>query len=154
MYHTIVASRVRNSFRRLSSGDIEQVINQFAPHFQYTFFGHHALSGTRHSREAMRAWFERIFRIFPGTTFDPQTIIVKGWPWDTTIIVRMKVSTTLKTGKPYENVAYQTFRLRWGRILSIETLEDTQHLVETLKELADAGVTEVMATPILDSNAP
>ena len=65
----------------------------------------------------------------------------------------MKVSTTLKTGKLYENAAYQTFRLRWGRILSIETLEDTQHLIETLKELADAGVTEAMAAPILDSNA-
>ncbi len=151
MYHTIVASRVRTSFRRLSSGDIEQVINQFAPHFQYTFLGHHALGGTRHSREAMRAWFERIFRIFPGATFDPQQIMVKGWPWNTIVIIHMKVRATLQTGKPYENNAYQTFQLRWGRITSIETLEDTQYLVETLKELADAGVTEAIAPPILDS---
>jgi ketosteroid isomerase-like protein len=149
VYRMIVARRVRTAWRHLAAGDYEYVLDQFAPGFEYTFVGDHALGGTRHSREAMTGWFERIFELFPGIRFEVADVLVKGWPWRTRAVVLVDVRTEV-AGEPYRNEVAQTIDLRWGRITRIRTLEDTQKLAGALDRLAAAGVHEAQLAAIED----
>ena len=64
---------------------------------------------------ALRAWFARLFGLFPGIRFVVDDIVVAGWPWDTKVAVRLGVRADLADGTVYENEAVQWIRLRWGR---------------------------------------
>lgn len=70
MYHQIVASKVRKGFRDLSSGSCQSTLNQFSPNLYFLFSGDHAMGGECHSLPQMRAWFERLYRLFPGIRFE------------------------------------------------------------------------------------
>ena len=52
---------------------------------------------------------------------------------------------------PYENELAQTIELRWGRIVRIHTLEDTQKLAAALERLEAAGMGEAVAEPIVSA---
>ena len=148
MYRLIVKKKVRDSFGALSRGEPEAVVRQLDPGVRYTFVGDHALGGTRSSADGVRRWFDRVFRLFPGLTFVPRDVLVGGWPWNTTVLVVADVVGEA-AGEPYANRMNQRLSLSWGRITSIETVEDTQLLVRTLERMAAAGVREAVAAPIV-----
>jgi ketosteroid isomerase-like protein len=150
MYASIVASNVRSSWRQLNQHNHSGLIAQFAPRFRYEFYGFHALGGVRRSKKAMEKFFTRIFNIFPNAQFEVGNILVKGMPWNTTVVALVKISATLENGQPYQNQISQTIRIRWGRIVEILTLEDTQKLVQALKIQLEAGIFEAGAAPIAD----
>jgi ketosteroid isomerase-like protein len=150
MYASIVAGNVRSSWRQLNARDHSGLIAQFAPSFRYEFFGIHALGGVRHSKKAMEKFFTRIFNIFPNAQFEVSQILVKGMPWNTTVVALVKISATLANGQSYQNQISQTIRIRWGRIVEIMTLEDTQKLVQALQVQLEAGIAEAGAAPIID----
>jgi ketosteroid isomerase-like protein len=149
VYRRIVEGQVRKAWRHLAAGDHEYVLGQFAPRFEYSFAGDHALGGTRHSREAMTGWFERLFELFPGIRFEVADVLVKGWPWRTRAVVLVDVRTEV-AGEPYRNEVAQTIELRWGRITRIRTLEDTQKLARALQRLGETGVVEAELAAIED----
>ncbi len=149
MYRRIVEARVRKAWRHLAQGNFEYVLDQFAPSFEYSFVGDHALGGTRHSREAMTGWFERLFELFPGIRCEVADVLVKGRPWRTKVVVLVGVATEV-AGEPYRNEVAQTLELRWGRITGIRTLEDTQKLARALERLSEAGVPAAALAAIED----
>jgi ketosteroid isomerase-like protein len=149
MYRAIVARRVRIAWEHLARRDYLYVIDQFAPAFTHSFAGGHALGGERSSRDAQRAWFERLFRLLPGVELTVQDVLVRGWPWRTRAVALIHVRATV-AGRPYENQVAQTIDLRWGRITRIHNLEDTQKLVAALEQLAASGVDEARAEPITE----
>jgi ketosteroid isomerase-like protein len=149
MYRRIVEANVRKAWGRLAAGDYDYVLDQFAGEFEYSFAGDHALGGTRHSREAMTGWFERLFELFPGIRFELVDVLVKGWPWRTKAVALIDVRTNV-AGEPYRNEVAQTIELRWGKITRIHTLEDTQKLDRALRRLAEAGVPQAELAAIED----
>jgi hypothetical protein len=74
---------------------------------------------------------------------------VRGMPWDTRAVALIHVNAGEVDGVPYENELAQTIDLRWGRIVRIHTLEDTQKLAGALERLHAAGVGEALAEPIV-----
>jgi ketosteroid isomerase-like protein len=148
MYHRIVKHKVRNSYRALSRGEHEVVVRQLDPGVRYTFVGDHALGGTRSTADAVGRWFERVFRLFPGLRFLPRDVLVAGWPWNTTVLTVVDLVGEAG-GRPYANRMSQRLALSWGRITSIDTLEDTQLLARTLEGMAAAGIAEAVAEPIV-----
>lgn len=66
------------------------------------------------------------------------------------IAVRNRISGPLPNGERYENLVFQFMTLRWGRVASVESLEDLQVLVKALQIVADHGKSEALADPILD----
>ena len=153
MYHLIVRAKVRGIFAAISRGDYEPMLASLAPTFRYRFYGDHALGGERHTVEAVRLWWERIFRMLPAPTFEVREVLVTGWPWDTRVATSVRVSAPLPGGAQYDNVVNQFIRMRWGRVTSVETLEDTQNLVRTLDHMAAHGHPEAHAAPITDGDA-
>ena len=156
MFRAIVAHRVRGAWSHLGQRDYDYVLDQFAPRFTHSFAGDHALGGVRHTRDAQRAWFERLFRLLANVEFTLDDVLVRGWPWRTRVVTLVRVRGTV-AGEPYENEFVQTLDLRWGRIERIHNLEDTQKLAAALERLAAAGDDEALAAPITDGaqlNAP
>jgi ketosteroid isomerase-like protein len=142
MYHLIVKRRVRQGFQALSAGKYEEVLRQFAPHVRFSFAGDHALSGERHSIEAVRQWFQRLYQFFPGLQFEIHDVVVNGWPGNTVAATRFSVRATLPDGRAYRNSGMQYVRLRWGRIVEDHIYEDTQTLALELQRIAQQTLRE------------
>ena len=96
----------------------------------------------------MIRWWERTFRLLPGATFDVREVLVNGGPWNTRIAVRSQVSGPLPDGNRYENTVYQFMTLKWGKVTSVETVENLQVLERALRVVADSGNEEALASPI------
>jgi ketosteroid isomerase-like protein len=150
MYHRIVAGRVRGTFAAINAGDWEQMVAGMAPSFSYRFYGDHALGGERHTAAALRLWWQRIFWLLPGITFQVDDVLVVGWPWATRIATRLSVDVGLADGSRYQNVVMQFISMRWGKITEVHTLEDTAVLQAALGRLAAQGISEAAAAPITD----
>jgi len=147
MYKTIVTRQIRRAFAQLNQGDHRALLSQLAPDASYEFAGRHALGGRRTGRDLIGNWFGRVYRILPDLHFEPRDVLVKGAPWATRVVTIVDVTGTV-AGAPYTNRMMQIVDLRWARIHSIYTLEDTQYLAETLDRLAAGGLTEAAAAPI------
>ncbi len=150
MYASIVSQNIHASWQELNKHNCAPVLQQMAPKFRYVFLGQHALSGERHTTATLERFFQRIFRVFPNVRFEVSEVLVKGMPWNTTAVALVNATASLANGETYRNEISQTIRLRWGKIVEIRTLEDTQKLVAALAKRLEAGVTEAGAAPIQD----
>lgn len=155
MYRSIVRWRVRSLFAEANRGNWQAIIDTLAPKFVYRFVGDTPLGGTRTTKLAMQAWFQRIYRLVPDAQLLPQMIVVEGAPWNTRVMTYVKFTGTMPpvagaVGAPYENEVMQLMHLRWGRIASVLTIEDTQRFVAILPTLAAAGIADATAAPITD----
>lgn len=101
---------VRFSFDRLSAGDYQILLRATASDVEHTFVGEHALGGTRHSREAMGRWFERLYRLFPGLDFEVKRVLVRGWPWRTVAAIEWVDRARPADGVPYVNEGIHVLR--------------------------------------------
>jgi ketosteroid isomerase-like protein len=158
MYKTLVRAKLNRLFAGASQGNWRPIVDGFDADFSYRFIGNTPLGGTRTTRAAMEAWWSRLLRLFPGARFTPQEIVVEGPPWNTRVMTHILIQATLPgssaaAAAPYENEFMQLMRLRWGRITSIVTIEDTQRFVDVLPRLAEAGLSDATAAPIDDGRA-
>ena len=132
MYHAIVRSRVRALWRRVGAGDYRPAVAMSDPQVTFDFKGDTAISAKFTGREQFERWFEQLFAVFPGLTMRLTDVIVRGWPWRTTVVVRPDITTELIDGTPYRNEAVQWVSMRWGRMTSDEVFEDTLALERAL----------------------
>ena len=142
MYHAIVKRNARRTYAAMSRGNYEAVVRSFADDAVLFFAGDHALGGTYRGRDAIRGWFERLHACFPDLSFEPETIVVDGFPWNTHVATRFRVTATLPGGAPYSNEGMQYLRIRWGRLIEDRVYEDTQVLARALEELSSSGVAQ------------
>lgn len=150
MYHRLVKQIVCQKFERLSQGDYESMLKGMAPSITHIFSGKHSLGGTRHSVPAMRQWFARLFRLFPGLNFEIRSVAVSGWPWLTTITVEWTDRATLADGSDYVNEGVHVIKMRWGKVVYLRAYLDTAVLLATFEGLAAHGLHEAIAAPIED----
>lgn len=149
MYHFIVKKRVRHSFDALSNGNYHVATDLMAENCHYNFIGHHALGGVRRNRILISQWFARFLRILPNFQFKPMEVLVNGWPWRTTVAVKLYVSWKRPDGKVYKNIALQMMTLKWGKAVEIITIDDTLEFGALLDDVANTfGVAEAIAPPI------
>ena len=150
MYHRIVEGRIRRLFARLNAGDVGFVAAQFAEPAEHVMVGDHALGGTRRTMGSIRAWYERLHRIFPDISFELHAVLVSGWPWRTTIAVVWTDRFTFVDGSPGTNRGVHVIGLRWGRARSLTVHCDTARLRAYLERLGAAGIGDALAAPIVD----
>ena len=60
IYRAIVAMKLRRAFGALNRGDHAPVLAAFGQPLAHSFFGRHALAGTRHDMPSVRAWYARL----------------------------------------------------------------------------------------------
>lgn len=148
MYRRFVERRVRETFGRLSRGDWEAQVRQMPAELVHVFPGDHALGGVRRTPEGMRRWFGRLYEIFPDLRFEVKNVVVRGWPWDTSVAVEWVDRTTPADGVPYVNEGTHFLRLRRGRLVYLRAYCDTQKVAEACERLARRGLAEAAAPHI------
>lgn len=150
MFHAIAERKVRQTFQSLSGGDYEQSLEGLAPRFEHKFAGNHALGGSRYTADGFRAWFQRLYRLFPNLDFEVGSVTASGPPWDLTVVAEWIDRATPAGGGTYENRGVHVIRIAWGKLASIHAYLDTKVLADTLRVMADNGLAEAVAPPILD----
>lgn len=148
MYHAAVARRTRATFAALGRGDYEPALAGMADRFEHVFAGEHPLGGRRHTRPALRLWFERLFRLNRRLRFRVTDVTVSGWPWHTRVVVEWTDDAELADGTPYLNSGVHVVRMRWGRVVGIHAHLDTARWQEACAAMARAGISEAAAAPI------
>lgn len=128
MYHAIMRARIRALWRRIGSGDYRAAVATAAPDLHFRFVGDTPVGADLQGPVAFEAWFAGLFARFPGLTMTLTDIVVAGWPWRTTAVVKLEIAAPLTDGSAYRNQAVQWIRLRWGRMTFDEVLEDTKAL--------------------------
>jgi ketosteroid isomerase-like protein len=149
MYHSLVKRLAIRTFELVNAHDYDQIIASCAPDIHHRFGGNHALGGERHDTVALRAWFERLGRLVPNLRLEVRDVWVKGFPWDTTIVVRWVGAEAYPDGTPYSQHGVHIVKLRWGKCTAIDANEDSQAVAELLAARAAAGVVEASAAPIV-----
>ena len=150
MYHFIVRRKIEKMFECLSRGDYETPLKGIAPSIVHIFSGAHPLGGTRHSIEAMRRWFDRLYQLSPGLKFEIKNIAVSGYPWDTTIAVEWTDSAIPVDGSEYANEGVHIMKMQWGKVVYLHAYLDTQKTAAFFERLAAFGLVEASAAPIED----
>jgi ketosteroid isomerase-like protein len=150
MYHAIVRRKLQKVFDDLNRGEYEGVLRGLSPRFEHVFFGAHALGGVRHSAQAYRLWFERLFRFFSDIQFEVKNILVKGWPWDTIAAVEWVDQVKTRDGNVHHNAGVHIIRFRWARVVEIRIYHDTEKLAEICRREAASGLDEAAAPQIVD----
>jgi ketosteroid isomerase-like protein len=154
MYRHIVRKRVLYLFTEANRGNWRAIVDELGSPFTYRFAGETPLGGTRTSKPAMIAWFERLYRLFPDSQFAPCAVVVEGPPWRTRVMAHVRINGT-RPGDgggqpvPYDNEFMQLMTIRWGKIVSVLTIEDTQKFADILPALSAAGFVDARANPIV-----
>ena len=149
MYHTVVKRIALQNFLRVNQKDYGPVLKGCALNIHHRFGGHHALGGERHDLEGLRLWFERLGRLMPSLLLTVHDVWVKGWPWNTTVVMRWSAVQDLPDHSLYNNHGVHIIRMRWGKVFDIDANEDSQLVADSLKILATYGAPEALADPIL-----
>lgn len=137
VYHTIVRTKVRRLWARIAeTGDFKLAVALAAPDVRFRFVGDPPFGAELRGRDEFARWFEQAQENLPGLRLRPTDIVVKGWPWNTTVVVRLTISATLADGTAYSNEGVQWVRLRWGRMVDDYVLEDTARLAAALERQA------------------
>jgi ketosteroid isomerase-like protein len=150
LYRLGVGAQIRRLFASLNRHDWSPVTANLASEFTYEFHGDTAIGGVRRRRETVDAWFERVFRVLPDARFELRDVVVGGPPWNTRVAIHASIAGNLADGTPYSNVFQQRVVVRWAKVRSIETIEDTQKLDRAMRALAASGFEEAVAAPLVD----
>lgn len=148
MYHAIVRRRITSAFAGLSAGRIEAITDELSPSAVHYFVGTHALSGTRRTPEAIRAWYERLLRLLTGITFTLHEVRVSGWPWRTQVEAIWTEANCGTDGVRTSAEGVNLIEIRWGKVTRVRIYPDTAVLERTLQRIAAKGTSEAMANPI------
>jgi ketosteroid isomerase-like protein len=133
MYHAIVRAQVRRLWQRVGSGDYRAAVALAAPQLHFRFAGEPPLGADLHGPADFERWFATLFALLPGLRFTLTGLVVRGWPWNTTVVARLSVTATLADGTHYTNEGIQWVRLRWGRMVEDYVVEDTARLAAALQ---------------------
>ncbi len=149
MYHFMVRRFARRTFERLTEGNWQRILEDLAPNIHHVYAGQNAVGGTRTSREDVRLWFERVYRLFPSFHEEVRAVLVGGWPWNTVAAVQWVVTTHSSVlDEMLEIHGVHVVRLRWGKVVDLQAYPDTEKFTAILARLAEAGVAEAAAPPI------
>jgi ketosteroid isomerase-like protein len=150
-YHTFVRRNAQQVFDLLNRGDYDTLMQQrFAPDTEHTMVGEHALGGVRHSAEATRQWFARVYRLFPERHFTLRQVWVDGGPGDTHLAAHWTQHLVPQVGEPFTTAGVNLIHIRRGTVVHETILPNTQQLSAVLDTMARQGVAEAAAPPITD----
>jgi len=149
VYSYIVEKAIRQSFDDVNHHRWDEAVKGLSPDAYPRVSGDHALGGERRGKQAVKQWFERMGRVFPTLHIEVDQVEVTGWPWSTTVFVKWGANAKLLDGRNlYVNNGIHVFKLRWGKVHSIEEYFDSQAADRGLALQAGAGLAEAAAKPI------
>jgi ketosteroid isomerase-like protein len=110
---------------RLSAGDLRPILWMDAPDVRMTFPGDSTFAVDLQGRAEHERWLQRFARL--GIQISAEEVVVKGFPWNTTLCVRGTDHLRSPDGElVYDNRYVIWGHMKWGRLKRYEVYEDTQ----------------------------
>ncbi len=127
-----------HNMARLNEGDPQPQLRLIGEDSRLVFPGRSSWSGEFVGKPAVTQWLERFAG--SGLQIFPDEVLVKGFPWRTTICVRGTDYLRSEGGElVYENRYVIWGHARWGRMTDYEVYEDTEKPLELDAWLAKQG---------------
>ncbi|GIG61067.1 hypothetical protein Lfu02_54390 [Longispora fulva] len=147
----------RRQYRRgldaVERGDLDALLAQFAADCTLTFVGDTPLGARLSGQHDLRRWFERFARLLPAPRFEIRRLVIAGPPWRQRLTAHVQIRGTV-AGQPYLNQFAHFLTIRWGKVTDDLVLEDTQAWERACRRLAEAGMAEAAAGPLVPSAGP
>jgi ketosteroid isomerase-like protein len=126
---------IRRAVRRINAGDYRPMLSSFADDAVLVFPGEHSWGGEYKGKGEIEKFLRRFVEV--GIQLEPHEIVVHGWPWNTTVMLRFTNEARDESGNVvYANRGAIFARATWGKIKFQEDFEDTQKVVAFDKYLA------------------
>ena len=119
---------VERAYRDLNARNLDALLRVFAADAVFEFHGDTPFGGERRGRQAIRGWFEEVWRDFGRLELSARDVAVSGPPWNMKVIVRFGDRYHLNTGDTLDNHGFQYLRLSWGKVKEDRILVDQQIL--------------------------
>ncbi len=149
IYKAIIKKKVRETFLAVQNHDYEAVLAGVADTgLTHHFAGDNALGGTRHDKQALELWFQRVGTVLPDLKFEVTDVLVSGPPWNTKVVARWVATTKLLNGDDYVNPGCHVIGIKWGKAYSFDVYEDTQAVTAGLFKQSQSGIEEASAPKI------
>ena len=138
MYGWIVRKMIEGALRSQAAGDLGPLLSKAADDVHFVFPGDSSWKADIHGKAELEPWIRRFMEV--GLQFEPQQIVVSGWPWNTTIFIYFTDQAKDGSGKVvYENRGVIRGKVVWGKIKSYVVFEDTQKVAAFDEYLAGRG---------------
>jgi len=113
------------AYRKQNEGDFEPALKLLRDDVVLEFPGTSRWSRTYRSKSELRRFMQELYEL--GLVFTVHDVIVKGWPWNMTVVVVLSDRAVGSDGEiAYENRAVEIWKARWGKVVSGELFEDTE----------------------------
>ena len=116
---------MRWAYGCINEGRPEPVLKLIADDIEFTFPGTNRWSRIYRGKAELEGFMRELHAL--GLKFVVHDVLVKGWPWNTTVAVVISDSAHGPRGElTYSNRAVEIWKLRWTKIVSGELFEDTE----------------------------
>lgn len=116
---------MRWAYGRINTGKPEPVLKLLADDIVFTFPGSNRWARVYRGKAELEAFMRELHSL--GLQFEVHDVLVKGWPWNMTIVVLISDEARGADGRTtYSNRAVEIWKGRWGKIVSGELYEDTE----------------------------
>jgi hypothetical protein len=127
---------------RLRAGDYRPQLNRVAEDVRFRFPGTSSWATELQGKKDLERWLQRFVRV--GLQIYPDEVVVKGPPWNTTLVVRGPIHLKSPAGETvWENRYVIWGRMSWGLLREYEVYEDTEKSTALDEYLA--GTSELAA---------
>jgi ketosteroid isomerase-like protein len=114
-----------HNMARARAGDIGPTLRMEAKDVRFRFPGKNSWSGEMRGKDEVERWLKRFAQV--GIQIFPDEVVVKGFPWNTTICVRGHDYLRSPAGElVYDNRYVIWGRMAWGLLKDYEVYEDTE----------------------------
>lgn len=125
LYPRALEAAIQHNLRRLRAGDPEPLLRFDADDVRFSFPGTSSWACELRSKEELRGWLRTFVAL--GLELHADEVVVKGPPWNTTVVMRCSDHLTTPEGeRVYENRAVIWGRVAWGLLREYEVYEDTE----------------------------
>jgi ketosteroid isomerase-like protein len=123
---------------RLRDGDYSAQLSRVAEDVRFRFPGSSSWATELQGKPDLERWLQRFVRV--GLQIFPDEVVVKGPPWETTLIVRGPIHLKSPAGEiVWENRYVIWGRMSWGLLREYEVYEDTERSTALDEYLAGTG---------------
>src|SRR5215210_8155392 len=113
------------NMKGLRAGDYRPLLRLDAKDVRFRFPGDSSWATELQGKEQLARWLQRFVDV--GLQIYPDEVVVRGWPWSTTLCVRGTDHLRADDGDfVYENRYVIWGRMSWGLLKEYEVYEDTQ----------------------------